>query len=192
MQTYPLHYREGKVTLYLAMAEDGVTLGDGILSWRTATGTEARRLSDLRQVRLAIAPTARLGRIGSCEMTFRDGTILTVLSATSMGGRDETRARTFRSFLHDLHAQIAPADRSRVAFFAGRERGGPALAPWAAWTIAALLGFAVWYSFAQFGLRGIWLAAPALAVAAVIILPILRANSGTDYDPGALPNRLLP
>lgn len=189
MRTYPLHFREGTVTLYLAITEEGVTLDDGALSWGDA---KSRRLADLRQVRLTMAPSGRLGRIGSCELTFRDGTILTVLSASSLGGRDEARARTYRNFLHDLHAQIAPADRSRIVFFAGRERGGPALAPWASWAIAAMLGFAVWFSFAQLGPRGIWLAAPALAVAALILLPTLRANSGADYDPDALPNDLMP
>jgi len=191
MKAYPLQYCEGNVTLYGSILEQGVTLDEGTISWGGG-GAKKRHLSDLRQVRLAVSYASRFRLVGLCELTFRDGSILSVSGATAFGHHDAIRAGIYRDFVRDLHAQIAPSDRPGIIFFAGRSRDGPTLAPWATWTIIALLGFAVWYSLAGLGSKGLWLVAIAVAVTGVIVAPILLANKSAEYDPRTVPDRLLP
>lgn len=192
MTTYPLCFREGTVGLHLHVRDEGVTLKDGVLSWRRAGETVSRPLSDLGQVRLSISLTRRFWRTGLCELTFGKGPILSILSADPLGMHTYGRASDYRRFLQDLHAQIAPADRKRIVFFSGRERGEPALAPWAMWTIVALMAGLLWYVLSALGSRGLWILLPAAAVAGLVVATILHANSGGDYDPANLPARLLP
>jgi hypothetical protein len=115
---YDLALRMGPRRFYWRLPYAGVWLRPDRMEWAAGTKFE-RKYADLRSIHLSQGYVPRSGTIASSAITFRNGDLLTVTSATDRGLSDDGRIQIYRDFLLDLHARLSDDDRKCIAFTSG-------------------------------------------------------------------------
>jgi hypothetical protein len=194
MTLYSVCHANGIVGFVMHIPEDGIEVADGMVRWKSGTGTVEQSLADLEQVRLYTIPAGKYRNAGRGELTFRNGRALSVFGTGRLGLHDPVRASAYRGLMLDLHAQIPAQARSRIRFLVQR----PAQPQWI-WVALTLVVLATGVFLAiKVGVAGIVGLLILLALMAVRFVPLFLSGSGGGgpkgdaYNPDAIPNHLMP
>lgn len=116
---YRLFVREGMPRFYFKNDDEGIYLSPKGVGWFLAGRAYTRDWSDIAAVNLFVAYIPKNGSTGTCVLTFRDGSKITILSASKWGHSDEERNAEYGRFLTDFHRSIPPQLRGAVVFSSG-------------------------------------------------------------------------
>lgn len=189
---YKLFVRKGTPRFYLFNTNDGVYLSPKGIGWFIDGTSYTRDWDEIAKVNLVVGHIPKNGSIGTCAISFRDGSVITVLSASKWGHSDDERNVEYGRFLTDFHRVIPQNVRDKITFSAGIGRGQHA-AMTVVLVIAGLffvvlpLGLAVYLG--QFE--------PLLIAGggAAFIYPLYKsaeANYPDGYNPDQVPPELFP
>ena len=121
---YDLHFREGPAGgLVWRYRDAGVALSPTGMEWRAQGQQRFTDWSTIDTIRVQTGHIPKSGYFGSCQITFRNGRMLTVNSLDSWGRADPGRYDDYAEFLQDLHAHLGDADKKRIRFVAGMTEG---------------------------------------------------------------------
>ena len=121
---YDLHFREGPAGGFVWRYRDsGITLSPAGMEWRAEGQQRFTDWSTIDTIRIQTGHIPKSGYFGSCQVTFRNGRMLTVNSLDSWGRADPGRYDDYAEFLQDLHAHLGEADKKRISFVAGMTEG---------------------------------------------------------------------
>jgi hypothetical protein len=116
---YKLFVRKGQPRFYMRNTNEGIYLSEKGIGWFLDGVSYTREWSELAAVNPFVAYVPKNGPIGTCKITFTDGSVLSVLSASKRGHSDDERNAEYGRFLTDLHAAIPRAFRDKIKFETG-------------------------------------------------------------------------
>lgn len=116
---YKLFVRKGTPRLYLCNTDEGVYLSPKGIGWFIGGTSYTRDWDEISAVNLIVAHIPRNGPSGTCKITFRDGSVLSVLSASKWGHSDDERNIEYGRFLTDFHRVIPEKERGMIKFETG-------------------------------------------------------------------------
>jgi hypothetical protein len=189
---YKLYVRKGVPRLYLRNTNDGVYLSPKGVGWFLDGPSYTRDWSEIASVNLIVGHVPKNGPIGTCTISFRDGSVITVLSASKWGHSDDERNVEYGRFLTDFPRVIPDTERSTITFSAGIGRRQHA-AMTVILVIAGLLFFALPVGLAIHfrSLEALLLAFAGFA----FVYPLYKsteANFPDGYSPDQVPPQLFP
>lgn len=114
-----LYVRKGMPRFYLRNINEGVYLSPKGIGWFIDGAAHTRDWSEIAAVNPVVGHIPKNGPIGTCKITFRDGGVLSVLSASKWGHSDDERNAEYGRFLADFHRVIPDAQRSTIRFETG-------------------------------------------------------------------------
>lgn len=120
---YKLFVREGTPRFYLKNDDEGIYLSPKGIGWFITGRSFTRDWSDIAAVNLVVAHVPKQGPAGTCQISFRDGSAITVLSASKWGQSDTERNVEYGRFLDDLHRSIPRGIASSIKFWTGVSKG---------------------------------------------------------------------
>lgn len=120
---YKLFVRKGIPRFYLRNTDEGVYLSPQGIGWFIGGTSYTRDWSEIAAVNLFVAHVPKNGPNGTCRITFTDGTILQVLSASKWGHSDDERNVEYGRFVTDFHRVIPEPARSAIKFETGIGKG---------------------------------------------------------------------
>jgi len=120
---YKLFVREGAARFYLKNNDEGVYLSPKGIGWFIVGRSATRDWSDIAAINLLVAHVPKQGPSGTCQISFRDGSVITVLSASKWGQSDSERNVEYGRFLDDLHRSIPRSATSSIKFWTGVSKG---------------------------------------------------------------------
>lgn len=190
---YTLCYREDVVRVFWRMDDRLILLDENGLQWSAPnSSTKRATFEDIVRIRLVVVSGGKEGLIGSCNIYFKNGRMLTVMGGNNWGLCDPEKAELYRQFVHDLHRRLTAEDCSRIDFLAGQTEGARALSK-AATILAALFFIAL-----PVGLFVVTKKAECLFImlgGVAFAFPVFRqfkANTPRNYSPRNIPAELLP
>jgi len=116
---YKLFVRKGQPRFYLRNTDEGIYLSEKGVGWFFDGVSYTRDWSELAAVNPYVAYVPKNGQNAVCKITFRDGSVLSVLSASKWGSSDDERNTEYGRFLTDLHAAIPREFRDKIRFETG-------------------------------------------------------------------------
>lgn len=120
---YKLFVRKGVPRFYLRNTDEGVYLSPKGIGWFIDGASYTRDWSEIAAVNLVAAHIPKNGPIGTCKITFSDGNVLSVLSASKWGHSDSERNTEYGRFLTDFHRAIPRSARGAIKFETGFGKG---------------------------------------------------------------------
>jgi hypothetical protein len=189
---YKLFVREGFPRFYFRNTNEGVYLSPKGIGWFVDGTSYTRDWSEIEAVNLTVAHIPKQGPMGSCIVAFRDGTRLSVLSASAWGGSDEERNVEYGRFITDFHRAIPKQERGAIRFSSGFSQ-----ARHAAMTVVFVVA-ALFFVVLPLGLAVYLRNLEALLVAAAggaFVWPVYRmteAAAPADYHPDSIPDDFYP
>ena len=190
-KSYDLYLRAGERRLVWSHADHGVTLGDGAIAWVADGRPSQVPLRDIVGVHLQLSYIED-SAIGSCRLSFADGSGLVVVSSNKRGFEDAALDQLYVEFVQDLHARLAAQRDARVSFTAGfsdrRYLFGKIV------IVVAGLFFIVTPVVALL-FTGDWKLAFLTCSGAALVWPVykaMQANVPRSYDPRQIPPELMP
>jgi hypothetical protein len=190
---YDLHFREGPAGgLVWRYRDAGIALSATGMEWRTAVERRFTDWSTIDTIRVQTGHIPKSGYFGSCQITFRNGRMLTVNSLDSWGRADPGRYDDYAEFLQDLHSHLGEADRKRIRFVAGITEGRQMFGK-----VALVIGgaFFILLPLVLLLLTGEIKALFITLGGAAFIIPMFRTmkkNEPRTYDPVHLDDDLFP
>ncbi len=191
-QRHDLFLREGAGRFYWKLDNQGVLLSDDTLRWEHDGMPRERAFTDILSIRLQTAHVHKSGDIGVCQITFRDGLILTLQSSDARGYADDARAQAYAGFVRDLHARLMAFRPRDIRYLAGNSERWHMLGI-AVLVVAGL--FFVGLPLALFLYVRSWEVLGILATGAAFVWPVARVvqrNAPRDYAPTHVPDEMLP
>ena len=189
---YRLFVRKGRPRMYLYNTDEGVYLSPKGIGWFINGTSHTRDWNEIVDVNPIVAHVPRDGPSGTCKITFTDGFILQVLSASKWGHSDEARNVEYGRFLNDFHRVIPDSERGRIKFATGFGKMQYTVA-----TIVFVIA-CVFFVVLPVGLAIYFRQLEALLLAAAggaFIYPLYRsteANYPDNYHPDQIPPELFP
>jgi hypothetical protein len=189
---YKLFVRKGSPRFYLRNTDEGVYLSPKGIGWFIGGTSYTRDWSEIAAVNLLIAHVPKNGPIGTCKLTFTDGSALSVLSASKWGHSDDERNVEYGRFVTDFHRVIPQSARAAIKFETGSGK-----TQHAAMTVVFVIAVA-FFVLLPLGLAIYLGELQALLVAvagAAFIYPLYRsaeANHPDVYDPAQVPPEQFP
>ncbi len=120
---YGLFVHKGIPRFYLRNTNEGVYLSPKGIGWFIDGASYTQDWNDIAAVHLIVSHVPKNGSSGMCKITFRDGSVLSVLSASKWGHSDDERNIEYGRFLTDFH-RVIPADaRNAIKFETGFGKG---------------------------------------------------------------------
>lgn len=116
---YKLFVRKGAPRFYFKNTNEGVYLSPKGIGWFIDGTSYTRDWSEIASVNLVVAYIPKDGPNGTCKISFTDGSVVTVLSASKWGHSDDERNAEYGRFLTDFHRVIPVQERSRIKFETG-------------------------------------------------------------------------
>ncbi len=116
---YKLFVREGAPRFYLRNTNEGIYLSPKGIGWFIGGVSHTRDWSEIAAVHLVVGHIPKNGPMGTCRVTFRDGSVLSVLSASQWGHSDDGRNVEYGRFLSDFHRSIPASPRGAITFATG-------------------------------------------------------------------------
>ena len=190
---YDLHFREGPAGGIIWRYRDaGVALSAAGMEWRTAVERRSTDWSTIDTIRVQTGHIPKSGYFGSCQISFRNGRMLTVTSLDSWGRADPGRYDDYAEFLQDLHAHLGEPDRKRIRFVAGMTEGRQMFGK-----VAVFIGgaFFILLPLVLLVITGEIKALFITLGGAAFIVPVYRTmkrNEPRTYDPAHLDDDLFP
>lgn len=120
---YKLFVRKGTPRFYLRNTNEGVYLSEKGIGWFIDGASYTRDWSEIAAVNLIVAHIPKNGPSGTCKIAFRDGSVLSVLSASKWGHSDDERNVEYGRFLTDFHRVIPESARGTIKFETGLGAG---------------------------------------------------------------------
>lgn len=189
---YKLFVRKGTPRLYWRNTNEGVYLSPKGIGWFIDGVSQTRDWNEISAVNPNVAHVPRNGPSGTCKISFNDGSVLSVLSASKWGNSDGERNVEYGRFLTDFHRSIPRSAREGIKFETGIGKRQH-IAMTIIFVVAALLflvlplGLAVYFR----ELQALFLTAAGFA----FIYPLYRTTEGAapaEYHPDSIPNELYP
>jgi hypothetical protein len=189
---YKLFVRKGAPKFYFRNTNDGVYLSPKGIGWFIDGTSYTRDWNEIAAINPIVAHIPKNGPIGTCKISFHDGSVLSVLSASKWGHSDDERNVEYGRFLTDFHRSIPQSARAAIKFETGIGKGQH-IAMTIIFVIAALfffvlpLGLAVYFR----ELQALFLTAAGFA----FIYPLYRTTEAAvpaEYHPDNIPNELYP
>ena len=116
---YKLFVRKGMPRFYLRNTDEGVYLSSKGIGWFIDGTSHTRDWNQISAVNLVVAHIPKNGPSGTCKITFTDGAVLSVLSASQWGNSDAARNVEYGRFLTDFHTSIPQSARGTIRFQTG-------------------------------------------------------------------------
>jgi hypothetical protein len=116
---YRLFVRKGAPRLYFRNTNEGIYLSPKGVGWFIDGTSYTRNWSEISEVNPIIAHIPKNGTTGTCKITFTDGSVISVLSASKWGHSDDERNVEYGRFLTDFHRVIPGKDKERIKFQTG-------------------------------------------------------------------------
>jgi hypothetical protein len=120
---YKLFVRKGAPRFYLRNTNESVYLSAKGIGWFIDGVSHTCEWSEIAAVNLIVAHVPKNGPIGTCKITFKDGSVLSVLSASKWGHSDAERNTEYGRFLTDFHRVIPEPARGTTKFETGFGKG---------------------------------------------------------------------
>ncbi|HVH81135.1 MAG TPA: hypothetical protein VM782_17185, partial [Stellaceae bacterium] len=179
-------YGDGGFKIVMKFEDHGVSLSGDSLVWTTEGRRLLASLSDIVSVHLFTGAKALQGPMGStlCQIRFKNGLALTVLSTNERGFPDDKAMTRYRAFVEALHRRLSPEQCHQIQFVAGygSARYVTLLVLTAIWSLFILGGVAALFIGQEFTIRAlIALVVGGSMLAAMVRL--LQTNSPHAYDP---------
>lgn len=189
---YLLFVRKGAPRMYWYNSNEGIYLSPKGIGWFLDGTSYTRDWSEIATVNLFVAHIPKQGRIGTCAITFTDGFVLTILSATKWGHSDDDRNAEYGRFIADFHRVIPTELRDKIQFRTGGSRFGyvgmiVTLVIATAFFVALPLGLALYFRDWQ----ALFITAAGLAFVWPIYT-IAGATKPATYHPNQVPEELYP
>jgi len=189
---YDLVVSTNRPGLVLRHVNRGVSLNGDIVAWTRNGEQVSARLDTIRTVRLQSGGDWR-NTINTCQISFADAPMLTVMDVGAAGFADEGQLPAYRAFVHDLHTTLIAQDlAARIDFIAGYTQGRYMLIL----TCAILLGLIAIGTplvLLMFFVRNLQVLG-VLAAGAILMWPLVkmvRNNRPRPYDPAHPPGELM-
>lgn len=189
---YKLFVRKGSPRFYLQNTDEGVYLSPKGIGWFIGGTSYTRDWNEIARVNLIVGHIPRNGSIGTCTISFRDGSAITVLSASKWGHSDDERNVEYGRFVTDFHRGIPQSARAAIKFETGSGK-----TQHVAMTVVFVIAVA-FFVLLPLGLAIYLGELQALLVAgagAAFIYPLYRsaeANHPDVYDPSQVPPEQFP
>ena len=116
---YKLFVRKGVPRFYLRNTNEGIYLSEKGIGWFIDGTSYTRGWDEIAAVGLIVAHIPKNGPIGTCKITFTDGSVLSVISASKWGHSDDERNVEYGRFLSDFHRAIPDPARGTIKFETG-------------------------------------------------------------------------
>ena len=191
-QEHPVFLREGRGRFAFRLSNQGVRLTQDALAW-SHDGEERRyAFTEITTIRLQVMHVHKSGDVGTCQIQFRDGRLLTVNGGSAYGFADDAQAQAYAAFVRDLHARLAAARMTTIRYLAGSTESAHTTA-----AVVMVVG-ALFFIGAPLVLLVIvprWEVLGALAAGAALIWPLwskLEANRPRGYTPDSVPAERVP
>ncbi len=189
---YKLFVRKGSPRFYLRNTDEGVYLSPKGIGWFIGGTSYTREWDEIAAVNLMVAHIPKNGPNGTCKITFRDGSVLTILSASKWGHSDDGRNVEYGRFLNDFHRSIPESARGAIAFATGIGKTQHAVMT-VVFVIAGLLFFVLPLGLAIYfrELQALFIA----GAGAAFIYPLYRSTEASfpdTYSPDRIPPELFP
>jgi hypothetical protein len=169
--------------------DSGVVLNTDTISWTQDERTSETALGNIVAVHLSSG--GRRTIVDRCAITLSDNNVLTVVNSDSGGYRDSEHAKSYRAFVHDLHARLASGRYGTIRFTAGwtQSRYLTMLAVVFTGAAASLIaGIAFYLMLGSY--RGFTIVVLG-GMACWRLERTSRANAPRDYTPDNLPAELM-
>lgn len=189
---YKLFVRKGVPRFYLRNTNEGVYLSPKGIGWFIDGTSYTRGWHEIAAVNPMVGYVPKDGRSGTCKITFTDGTVLCVLSASTWGHSDDERNVEYGRFLTDFHRAIPKEHRDAIRFETGFGQRHH-IVMMVVFVVAFLLfvvlplGLAIYFR----ELEALFIAAAGFA----FVYPLYRmmeAASPSAYDPDQVPTAQFP
>jgi hypothetical protein len=116
---YKLFVRAGALRFYLRNTNEGVYLSPKGIGWFIDGTSYTRDWDEIAVVNLTAMHIPKQGPSGVCKLTFTDGSVLSILSASKWGSSDAERNVEYGRFLTDFHRVIPAPVRGKIRFETG-------------------------------------------------------------------------
>ncbi|MDR3476066.1 MAG: hypothetical protein P4M09_30845 [Devosia sp.] len=186
---YELFMTDGSLRFRLLFADRGVEPAADRLTFMLNGSRCSRPYRDIASITLNSNALPDSATIGACNIVFRDGERLLVLSANANGLSDGSRNGEFNAFVRDLHRRLlASGAAGSIRFHFGFSRARLRLL-----TVALVLGSALLLllPLVLFAITGEPRLLLAMLFGVVLLLPgarLLGPNRPDGYDPERLPD----
>jgi hypothetical protein len=190
-KSYDLYLRAGERRLVWSHADHGIMLGDDAIAWEADGRPSQVPLRDIVGVHLQLSYIED-SAIGSCRLSFADGSGLSIVSSNKRGFEDATLDQLYVEFVHDLHARLAAQRDAPTSFTAGFGEGRYLFGKVV--IVVAGLFFIVTPVVALL-FTGDWKLALLTYSGAVLVWPVykvMQANAPRTYDARQVPPELMP
>jgi len=117
-KTYDLTLSSGPKRFVWRIANRGVTLGCGTISWTYDGTAETKELDDIAAVNLQSVGSWQ-NAVQQCSIAFNDGTKLVVSDAAAHGLPTKAQSAIYRDFVRGLHAALRAQASDGVRYSAG-------------------------------------------------------------------------
>jgi hypothetical protein len=189
---YKLFVRNGVRRFYLRNTNEGIYLSPKGVGWFIDGTSYTRDWHEIAAVNPVVAHIPKNGPIGTCRISFTDGAVLSVLSASKWGHSDDDRNVEYGRFLQDFHRVIPVERRNAIRFETGFGKGHHiamtvVLIVAGLFFVALPLGLAIYFRELQ--------ALLITAAGAAFVYPVFRsveAGYPASYDPDQVPPDLFP
>jgi hypothetical protein len=189
---YKLFVRKGTPRFYLRNTDEGVYLSPKGIGWFIDGTSYTRDWDEIAAVNLIVAHIPKNGPIGTCKITFTDGSVLSVISASKWGHSDDERNIEYGRFLSDFHRVIPGGARDAIRFETGFGKGRHVgmtvvFVIAAAFFVVLPLGLAIYFR----ELQALFIAGAGLA----FIYPLYRmvkSAGPASYHPNQVPPEFYP
>jgi hypothetical protein len=193
-KSYDLYLRAGRPgerRMVWIHADHGVTLSDDAIAW-VADGRQSQSpLRDIVGVHLQLSYVGD-DAIGSCRLSFVDGSGLSIVSSNKRGFEDAVLDRLYVEFVHDLHMRLAAHRDARASFTAGFGEGRYLFGK----VVIVIAGlFFIITPVVLLLITQEWKLALLTYSGAVLVWPVykaMQANAPRSYDPRHVPPELMP
>jgi hypothetical protein len=189
---YKLFVRKGSPRLYLRNTDEGVYLSPKGIGWFFDGRSHTQNWDQIAGVNLVVTYIPKNGPIGMCRIIFRDGSVLSVLSASKWGHSDDERNVEYGRFIADFHRAIPDTARSGIKFQTGLGRGsfiGLAIVFVIAASFFIVLPLSLTIYFKA--LEALWIT----LAGAAFLFPVYRmakSAAPTEYDSLRVPDDFFP
>jgi hypothetical protein len=169
--------------------DSGIVLNKDTLAWTQDDRTTETALGNIVAVHLSSSGQRVI--VDRCAITFSDNNVLTVVNSDAGGYRDSEHAKSYRSFVQDLHARLASGPFGAIRFTAGwtQSRYLMMLAFAAVGAIAAVV-IGVWAFLMLRSFKGLIIVLFG-CIGAFRLERMTRANAPRAYTPDKLPDALM-
>jgi hypothetical protein len=189
---YKLFVRKGVPRFYLRNTDEGIYLSPKGVGWFIDGTSYTRDWNEISAVNLFVAYVPKNGPLGTCTIKFRDGSALSILSASKWGHSDDERNIEYGRFLTDFHRVIPDSERDKIKFETGVGKGRHI-----GMTVAFVIAFLL-FVVLPFGLTIYFRELQALLITAAgfaFVYPLYRmveSAAPATYSPNQVPPEFYP